>query len=84
MEGLMTHFASVSDFSTSQTEEQTSQFFKLVQELRELGVEAPYLHLSSTGSIAYRRRNTWGTLVRPGHAVYGYVSPARGPVLAVS
>ena len=78
LEGLMTHFASVADFTTQQTDEQTQCFFGVVDGLREAGVEAPYVHLSSTGGIAYRRRETWGNMVRPGHAIYGYVSPARG------
>src|SRR5262249_50797346 len=37
-----------------------------------------YTHLSSTIPIAYRRIEAWGNLVRPGHAIYGYVSPSRG------
>jgi len=41
-----------------------------------------YVHLSSTIPVAYQRTNAWGNLVRPGHAIYGYVSPARrGPAL---
>ncbi|HYP07402.1 MAG TPA: alanine racemase, partial [Bryobacteraceae bacterium] len=78
MEGLMTHFASVADFTTEQTDEQTRCFLGVVDGLREAGVEAPYVHLSSTGGIAYRRRATWGNMVRPGHAIYGYISPVRG------
>jgi alanine racemase len=32
--------------------------------------------------VAYRREAAWGNLVRPGHAIYGYVSPARkGPAI---
>jgi alanine racemase len=78
LEGIMTHFASVSDFTVEQTEEQMSCFWKLLDELKTYGVNPPVIHLSSTGSIAYRRREAWGNLVRPGHAIYGYVSPARG------
>jgi alanine racemase len=37
------------------------------------------MHFSSTNAIAYPRRDAWLSLVRPGHAIYGYVSPARGP-----
>ena len=36
------------------------------------------MHLSSTGGIAYRSPSAWGNMVRPGHAIYGYVSPPRG------
>ena len=77
----MTHFASVADFTTEQTDEQTCCFFQVAEGLQALGVRARYTHLSSTGGIAYRNRETWGNMVRPGHAIYGYVSPARsGPV----
>jgi alanine racemase len=79
LEGIMTHFASVADFSVSQTEDQTRCFLHLVGALANAGVHPERIHLSSTGAIAYRRRDTWGNLVRPGHAIYGYVSPARGP-----
>jgi alanine racemase len=78
LEGMMTHFASVSDFTVEQTEEQTSCFFDLLERLKQRGIQPPLIHLSSTGSIAYRRRAAWGNMVRPGHAIYGYVSPARG------
>jgi len=78
LEGLMTHFASVSDFSTEQTPEQTAYFFSVVDGLHRLGISPPYVHLSSTGGIAYRSPRAWGNLVRPGHGIYGYVSPPRG------
>lgn len=78
LEGLMTHFASVADFSVDQTEQQERYFVEFAAALREAGVQPAYLHLSSTGALAYRRRETWGNLVRPGHAIYGYVSPPRG------
>jgi alanine racemase len=78
LEGLMTHFASVSDFTTEQTDEQTECFYGVVDGLREAGVNPRYVHLSSTGGIAYRRRRTWGNMVRPGHGIYGYISPPRG------
>jgi alanine racemase len=78
LEGLMTHFASVSDFTTSQTDEQTRCFLDIVEALRQEGVVAQFVHLSSTGGIAYRAPRAWGNMVRPGHAIYGYVSPPRG------
>jgi alanine racemase len=79
IEGLMTHFASVADFTVDQTETQTQAFFHLREDLKRLGVDPPIIHLSSTGSIAYRGREAWGNMVRPGISIYGYVSPARGP-----
>ncbi len=46
--------------------------------MREAGLAPRYIHSSATIPIAYGRREAWGNLVRPGHAIYGYVSPARG------
>ena len=37
-----------------------------------------YVHSSASIPVAYKRTEAWGNLVRPGHAIYGYVSPARG------
>jgi alanine racemase len=76
LEGLMTHFASSANYESGQTEEQIARFESVLKT-----VGAPrYVHLSSTIPVAYQRREAWGNLVRPGHAIYGYVSPARqGP-----
>jgi alanine racemase len=78
LEGLMTHFASAADYSSPQTDRQQARFLQLAQELSTLGVQPGFLHLSSTIAIAYGREAAWGNLVRPGHGIYGYVSPARG------
>lgn len=81
LEGLMTHFASASDYDTHQTEEQILRFERLVHDLAAAGIHPDILHLSSTIPVAYGRKQAWRTMVRPGHALYGYVSPARGPVV---
>ena len=78
LDGLMTHFASAADFTTSQTEKQSAYFAGIVEELRQAGITPPHIHLSSTNALAYNRNPSWLTMVRPGHALYGYVSPARG------
>ncbi len=87
LEGLLSHFASAADFTTVQTEEQIVEFNRLRETLADLGVRPPVLHFASTNAIAYPRRHAALPLVRPGHAIYGYVSPARGhapaPVLKV-
>ncbi|HYL78696.1 MAG TPA: alanine racemase [Bryobacteraceae bacterium] len=75
LEGLMTHFASAANYATSQTEEQMRRFQTVCAGLAEAGVNARYLHLSSSTPIAYGRREAWQRMVRPGHAIYGYVSP---------
>lgn len=88
LEGLMTHFASAGNYESSQTEDQLTCFENLRQVLAGNGFRPSILHLSSTIPVAYARTGAWGNLVRPGHAIYGYVSPARGqtvprPVLDV-
>jgi alanine racemase len=87
VEGLLSHFASPADFTSSQTETQIQEFNGIWQALAGLGVRPALMHFASTNAIAYPRRGAWLSLVRPGHAIYGYVSPARGlappPVVAV-
>jgi alanine racemase len=78
IDGLMTHFASAADYTTEQTAEQLAQFHEVWRRLHLAGVRTHHLHTSSTIAIAYGRREGWHTLVRAGHALYGYVSPARG------
>ena len=78
LEGLMTHFASAGNYQNSQTDEQIATFEKVTAELARAGVRPSLLHLSSTIPVAYHRQRAWRGMVRPGHAIYGYVSPARG------
>ncbi|HEV2171126.1 MAG TPA: alanine racemase, partial [Candidatus Binatus sp.] len=79
LEGLMTHFASAANYASTQTEEQVQVFQGICSELAHAGVNPPILHLASSTPIAYGRRDAWQRMVRPGHAVYGYISPvARG------
>ena len=78
IEGLMTHFASAADYSSTQTVSQLAYFHSVCEELRKAGVNTIHLHTSSTNAIGYGRTEGWHTLVRTGHALYGYVSPARG------
>jgi alanine racemase len=78
LEGLMSHFASAADYTTDQAAAQTRAFDALCLDLRNLGIAPEYRHLSSNTPIAYGRREAWHNMVRPGLALYGYVSPARG------
>jgi alanine racemase len=77
-EGLMTHFASSGNYESPQTEGQIARLEQVLAALSGSGLKPRYIHSSSTIPIAYRRTAAWGNLVRPGHAIYGYVSPARG------
>ena len=78
VEGLLSHFASAADFTSTQTEDQMVFFHEMVQALAGRGFRPPVMHFASTNAIAYPRGNSRLSLVRPGHAIYGYVSPARG------
>ena len=78
VEGLMTHFASAGNYQTTQTADQMALFDRTIDFLSQAGIHPRLLHLSSTIPVAYRRRGAWRAMVRPGHAIYGYVSPARG------
>ena len=78
LNGIMTHFASPADYASRQTEEQTEYFSVIIERLRGAGFAPPNIHMSSTNALAYNRNPGWLTMVRPGHALYGYVSPARG------
>jgi alanine racemase len=78
LEGLMTHFASAANYQSTQTDEQVAAFDNLLSGLKGAGIFPSLVHLSSTIPVAYGRKQTWRAMIRPGHAIYGYVSPARG------
>jgi alanine racemase len=78
LEGLMTHFASAADYTTPQTDQQLAYFHEIAQKLSQAGVEPRWVHTSSTNAINFGRSDGWHNMVRAGHALYGYVSPARG------
>ncbi len=84
LEGLMTHFASPANYASSQTADQIARFEAVRRAVSAAGVAPKYVHSSATIPVAYRRSEAWGNLVRPGHAIYGYVSPARGPAPAAA
>jgi alanine racemase len=78
IEGLLSHFASAADFSSPQSDDQIAAFDRIREALAQSGIHPPVMHFASTNAIGYPRRNAWLSLVRPGHAIYGYLSPARG------
>jgi alanine racemase len=78
VEGLMTHFASAGNYQNGQTDEQIALFESIVNFLAQARIQPALIHLASTIPVAYARRRAWRAMVRPGHAIYGYVSPVRG------
>ena len=77
IEGLMTHFASAADFTSHQTDQQVARFEAVWRPCGTPASSADCVHTSSTIAIGYGRRDAWHNMVRAGHALYGYVSPAR-------
>ncbi len=53
VEGLMSHFASATDFVSTQTEDQIRAYRAMADELHALGVRPPLRHFASTNAIAY-------------------------------
>jgi alanine racemase len=82
LEGLMSHFASAADYTTSQTDAQMRAFDELSTALCGLGIAPALRHIASSNAVAYGRREAWHNMARTGHVLYGYVSPARGPAPA--
>jgi alanine racemase len=78
LEGLMSHLASSADYTKAQTDQQNRAFAGLCRALAREGIAPAFRHISSTNAIAYGRRDAWYNMVRPGHLLYGYFSPARG------
>ncbi len=78
LEGLMTHFASSANFQSSQTRQQHQRFEAIHQALGQGGLRPRYLHEASTNPIHFSNRETWGNMVRPGYAIYGFVSRPLG------
>jgi alanine racemase len=78
MEGVMTHFASSADFEGEQTKQQQRAFDSCVAALRAAGIAPQYVHAASTNPLHFGVRESWGNLARPGYAIYGFVSEAKG------
>jgi alanine racemase len=78
IEGLATHLASAEDFNNSQADEQRRRFAAVADGLRERGIRCGRLHLSNSAAVAYRPDWTEG-MVRPGLALYGYLTAPLGP-----
>ena len=78
IEGLMTHFASSANYSSPQTGQQLAKFREVAAELAARGIRPRWIHASSSNPVVYGRTDAFGNMVRPGHVIYGYVSPVLG------
>jgi alanine racemase len=69
--GIFTHFASSEEFTHDKTDEQRRVFEAALEQLRELKIEAPLIHLANSAAVV-SRPETWATMVRPGLILYGH------------
>ncbi|MDZ7638849.1 MAG: alanine racemase [Bryobacterales bacterium] len=73
-EGVMTHFASAADPRNGQAQQQLMHLRNVLRALRQRGIAPPIVHADSTNSLHHPPHPGTFQLVRPGHALYGYVS----------
>jgi alanine racemase len=78
LEGIMTHFASSADYTSDQTASQMAHFRGILTALESAGHRPRFVHAASTNALHFSNRASWGNLVRPGYAIYGYVSRPKG------
>ncbi len=71
LEGLYTHMASAEEPSLEQTRQQLELFGSIQRQVKEVGFHPPHIHLANSTALA-RCPESWGTMVRPGLALYGY------------
>ena len=71
LEGLMTHLADADGAATETTQEQLTQFRRLVGIVTASGFRVPLIHAANSGG-AVRFPDAQFSLVRPGIMLYGY------------
>jgi alanine racemase len=74
LEGLCTHFASSEIVDAPEMDRQTERFAAAERMVREAGFSPDILHLANTAAVV-SRPESWGNMVRPGLALYGYTLP---------
>lgn len=78
LQGVFTHLASSEVLDSEETETQENQFASTLARMSALGYSPELIHMANSGALA-ARPSTWGSMVRPGAAIYGYLpnySPA--------
>lgn len=77
-EGIFTHFTTSDLPGISHTQEQFSVFLRVLDRLKEKGIEFPLRHCANSGAI-FNYPETHLDMVRPGIVLYGYApDPAMG------
>jgi len=76
--GLMTHLASAPDLVSTQTDEQLALFNSALTELRRLGINPEWVHVSNSAALL-TRSGVPENLIRIGALLYGYCLPLVWP-----
>ncbi len=79
LKGFLTHLASAEDLVASQTEEQAGRFQSALAQLRALGVDPQWVHVSNSAALLAGRTFP-ENLVRIGALFYGYCMPLIVPL----
>ena len=74
LKGYFTHLASAEDMVASQTEEQSERFLRGLEQLRSLGCDPQWIHVSNSAALLADRAFP-ENLVRVGALLYGYCLP---------
>ncbi|MCU0226661.1 MAG: alanine racemase [Bryobacterales bacterium] len=77
LEGVMTHFAAAADLGSHRTQQQATALSEAVATLRGAGIPPFLVHIDATNSLHLHSHAADVQLVRPGHAIYGYVTNPR-------
>jgi alanine racemase len=78
LKGFFTHLASAEDLIATQTEEQSERFTRALGQLRALGVEPEWIHVSNSAALLAGQAFP-ENLVRIGALLYGYCLPLALP-----
>ncbi|MCS6805317.1 MAG: alanine racemase [Acidobacteriota bacterium] len=76
MDGVLTHLASANEpRQDAFTRQQMERFEHALAMIRAAGHQPREIHAANSAAV-FRHPQTWGTMVRPGGALYGLYSPA--------
>lgn len=78
LDGLMTHFAAADADASAYTESQLEKYRVARRIVDGLGFAPTYQHLANSAAT-HRYPQSWGNLVRPGAALYGFTRDVLAP-----
>lgn len=71
IQGFLTHFADADNNDPSLTNQQIQKFLAFIEQVKELGIHAPILHIANSAGILFHPTSHLG-MVRTGLMLYGY------------